>query len=136
MGAPDAHAKNYSVLIAPQGQVRLAPLYDVMSVLPYPGQYHAPKVRLAMSIGGEYRMHYIRARHWDRLADSVGLDPEQVQTLLVDLISAIPDVVNAMADDARQHDLDGDFVRRFAELVNRNAQRCVRLLEDGAMAID
>ncbi|MGA7305890.1 MAG: type II toxin-antitoxin system HipA family toxin, partial [Rhodothermales bacterium] len=36
LGAPDAHGKNYSILIAPGGQVRLAPLYDVISVLPYP----------------------------------------------------------------------------------------------------
>lgn len=131
LGAPDAHAKNYSVLIAPRGQVRLAPLYDIISVLPYPAQYHAPKVRLAMSIGGEYRMHHIRARHWDRLADSIGFDPQQVRQLLGGLISAIPDVVSAIANDAREHDLDGDFVDAFEASVNRNAHRCVRILEDG-----
>lgn len=32
----DAHAKNYSLLLAGR-QVRLAPLYDVASALPYPG---------------------------------------------------------------------------------------------------
>ncbi len=31
----DAHAKNYSLLLAGD-QVRLAPLYDIASALPYP----------------------------------------------------------------------------------------------------
>jgi len=136
VGAPDAHAKNYSVLIAPRGQVRLAPLYDVISVLPYPRQHHPPKVRLAMSIGGEYRMHYIRARHWDRLARSIGLEPEQVRQLLANFISAIPDAVTAIAEDARQNGLDGDFVDTFEESVIGNANRCMRVLEDDTMTTD
>lgn len=35
IGGTDAHAKNFSLLIAAR-QVRLAPLYDIASVLPYP----------------------------------------------------------------------------------------------------
>ena len=30
----DAHAKNFSLLIAPGPQIRLAPLYDLASALP------------------------------------------------------------------------------------------------------
>ena len=50
----DAHAKNYSVLLA-GGAVRLAPLYDIASALPYDDMY-VPKLRLAMRVGGEYRV--------------------------------------------------------------------------------
>ena len=32
----DAHAKNYAILIGAGGQIRLTPLYDVASTLPYP----------------------------------------------------------------------------------------------------
>ena len=35
IGGTDAHAKNYSILIGAGGRVRLAPLYDLVSVLPY-----------------------------------------------------------------------------------------------------
>src|SRR5207248_10152473 len=48
----DAHAKNYSVLIG-AGGVRLAPLYDVASALPYRG-VQLQKLALAMKIGGKY----------------------------------------------------------------------------------
>jgi serine/threonine-protein kinase HipA len=48
----DAHAKNYSLLIAEGPRVRLAPLYDLASVLPY-DEFDIHKVKLAMKVGGE-----------------------------------------------------------------------------------
>jgi serine/threonine-protein kinase HipA len=47
----DAHAKNYSLLLGQNGVVRLAPLYDLASILPYPA-VDMSKVKLAMKIGG------------------------------------------------------------------------------------
>ena len=49
----DAHAKNYSLLIA-SDQVRLAPLYDVASALPY--RVPQRELRLAMKLGTDYRV--------------------------------------------------------------------------------
>jgi len=53
----DAHAKNYSLLLSGP-QVRLAPLYDVASILPY-DEFDLRKVKLAMKIGGEYKLSQI-----------------------------------------------------------------------------
>src|SRR5260370_30518359 len=51
----DAHGKNYALLIGAQTRVRLAPLYDVASVLPY--QYiNNARVKLLRHLGGEYRL--------------------------------------------------------------------------------
>jgi serine/threonine-protein kinase HipA len=50
----DAHAKNYSLLLS-GGEVRLAPLYDIASALPYGTDEH--KLRFAMKIGGDYRVY-------------------------------------------------------------------------------
>jgi hypothetical protein len=55
----DAHAKNYSLLLA-DNQVRLAPLYDIASSLPY--CVHEKKLRLAMKIGGDYGVFPHRTR--------------------------------------------------------------------------
>jgi hypothetical protein len=52
IGGTDAHAKNYSLLMAGD-QVRLAPLYDIASALPY--GMHERKLRFAMKLGGDYR---------------------------------------------------------------------------------
>ena len=77
VGGTDAHAKNFSFLIGARGRAALAPLYDVASTLPYPGR-HPPRRKLAMKIGGESRLGYIRVRHWERFAAQVGLPPEEV----------------------------------------------------------
>lgn len=53
IGAPDAHAKNYSLLLQGSNRALLAPLYDVASGLPYDSLRQG--VHLAMSIGGENR---------------------------------------------------------------------------------
>jgi serine/threonine-protein kinase HipA len=61
IGGTDAHAKNYSLLHGGGGRVRLAPLYDLASVLPYPGM-DPRRAAMAMRIGGKYRLHDIRKR--------------------------------------------------------------------------
>ena len=42
IGGTDAHAKNVSLLIAGRGQVRLAPCYDLISILPYARELRKP----------------------------------------------------------------------------------------------
>ena len=66
----DAHAKNYSLLMAAGRSVRLAPLYDVASILPY-GDTDLHKAKLAMKIGGEYQLLLIGLRHWQKLARGI-----------------------------------------------------------------
>ena len=51
----DAHAKNYSLLLGDPPIVRLAPLYDVASILPY-DEFDLHKVKLAMKVGGKYKL--------------------------------------------------------------------------------
>ncbi|MEK6768577.1 MAG: type II toxin-antitoxin system HipA family toxin, partial [Gemmatimonadota bacterium] len=68
VGNGDAHGKNLSLLHDADG-VRLAPIYDVGSTLVYGGLSR----KLAMSVGGEYRFDFVRARHWERLAEDLGL---------------------------------------------------------------
>lgn len=55
IGGTDAHAKNYSILIGGEGLVRLAPLCDLASIFAY-ANIDPDKAKLAMKIGGEYRL--------------------------------------------------------------------------------
>ena len=80
LGAPDAHAKNYSILHAGDRRL-LAPLYDLASGLPYarsgaplgPPGGGAPWRTSAMSIGGERGLARIGAAQWERLAEDARL---------------------------------------------------------------
>lgn len=114
----DAHAKNYSLLLS-GSEVRLAPLYDLASALPY-DEMHAPKLRMAMRIGGEYRIAAIRARHWRRLAESGGLDPDAAVARIDDLAARTPDAFKAVA----VHDANGDLAERLCQRVTVHAERC------------
>ncbi len=59
--APDGHAKNFSIRVHPQGQHRLTPLYDVVSIWPVegngPNQFSMFKAKMAMNIF-EKNKHY------------------------------------------------------------------------------
>lgn len=120
----DAHAKNYSLLLA-SGQVRLAPLYDVASALPY--GTHERKLRFAMKIGGDYRV-FLHHNTWDNAANDLGLDPEAVLARVEKLATSAPD---AFADAASAPDvaaLERPLPARLIDLVNERAKRCLALL--------
>jgi serine/threonine-protein kinase HipA len=77
IGGSDAHAKNYSLLLHGD-QVRLAPLYDISSVLPYEDS-RGHKVKLAMKYGSEYRLLKIGGRAFDSVAKELGLSVDSVR---------------------------------------------------------
>lgn len=78
IGGTGAHAKNYSLRISagrPGGQVRLAPLYELSSQLPY--RERIPP-RVAIKIGKHYDVALIDATDWRRLARGCHLQEEWV----------------------------------------------------------
>jgi serine/threonine-protein kinase HipA len=118
----DAHAKNYSVLLN-GSEVRLAPLYDVASALPYDDMY-PPKLRLAMRVGGEYRVQGVIGRHWRRFADQNGLDADPLLAKIDDLAARAPDAFSAAARDPEIVQLASDLPERLVERVSARAAKC------------
>lgn len=120
----DAHAKNYSLLLA-NDQVRLAPLYDVASALPYGA--HEKKLKLAMKIGGDYAIFPSR-NTWPRASRDLGLDAEVLLDRVRELGALAPD---AFADAAKEPDiaeLDRPMPARLVDLVADRAARCMRVI--------
>jgi serine/threonine-protein kinase HipA len=122
----DAHAKNYSVLITSR-QVRLAPLYDVSSALPYDDMF-LPRLRMAMRIGGEYRLEGLGRRHWQRFATDNGLDPDAVTTRVADLAERLPASIRRAADKPAVRALNSELPGRLIERTRVHAARCHRAL--------
>ncbi len=81
----DAHAKNYSLLIGAGGRVRLAPLYDLASALPYDA-LNTKKLKLAMKVGKKYRLADIGPRDWSALAAEVGVKAKDMRDRVLDMI--------------------------------------------------
>lgn len=102
IGGTDAHAKNYSLLIGAGDEIRLAPLYDLSSQLPYPDLISQ---RVAMKIGDHYDFALVTPADWRALARSCALDEERIIGMLTDMARALPDVVSAAHAQARRDGL-------------------------------
>ncbi len=60
------------------------------SILPYPS-VDISKVKLAMKIGGEYRLRNIGLRHWQKLATALRLDDAELIDRIRAMVQALPD---------------------------------------------
>lgn len=127
IGGTDAHAKNYSVLIGP-GQVRLAPLYDIASILPYPRRVPIQKASLAMRIGREYRIRRIERRHWERLGEEMGLGADVVDRVR-QVVRAVPERMEEACAAARAAGIIHPVADVLRDAIRRNAAACLAALE-------
>jgi serine/threonine-protein kinase HipA len=123
----DGHAKNYALLLGGQGAVRLAPFYDLASVLPY-RQIDLNRAKLAMRVGGEYRLSNIGPRHWRRLAAEARTDPDSLIARIVGMAAALPDLVAAVQKEVEAEGLNHRTLSALAQRLKSRARRCqVRL---------
>jgi serine/threonine-protein kinase HipA len=127
IGGTDAHAKNYSILLA-GAQVRLAPLYDIASALAYDDMY-VPRLRMAMRIGGEYAVEATSGRHWRRFAQANLLDPDETIERIDDLASRTPDAFATVAEDKAVKALQSQLPARLVDQIATRAAQCHRQLE-------
>jgi serine/threonine-protein kinase HipA len=124
----DAHAKNYSFLIGVGGTIRLAPLYDIASALPYESMPEQ-KIKLAMKIGGKYRVRDIGPYAWQKCATELRLDPESVLAGVARMAAAIPDQVSALREREQEKGLSHPVVGRLVDAIAVRARRCARMME-------
>lgn len=120
----DAHAKNYSLLLS-GADVRLAPLYDIASALPY--GTHEKKLRLAMKVGGEYDV-YPRRNTWPQAAQELGLDADQLIARVRVVVAAAPDAFAAAAASPGVVALGRPMPAKLVDLVAERVRRCAALI--------
>ena len=123
----DAHSKNYSLLHAPGSFVRLAPLYDLASWLPYERDPNSTKVKLAMKIGGTYRLHEIDGKRWRKWAEEAGQDPLWVMACVETLVGNVIESVEKVRDDIAKS-LDIPFLHELARRIAERTKVCATLL--------
>ncbi|OXE35691.1 MAG: serine/threonine protein kinase [Phenylobacterium zucineum] len=129
IAGPDAHAKNYSLLIGASARIRLAPLYDIASILPY-DDYDLHKVKLSMKVGGEYGLLDIRRRHIERMAKDAKLSPEAVLARFKDLAQRLPDAASEAAAQAAEAGLTSHVIERLVSRLVKRARACLALCDD------
>jgi len=121
IGNSDAHGKNISLLMLPKGPV-LAPFYDLLSTRVY--AHYGLAEGLAMKIGGELEPRVIQKKHWELLAEEVGIKPKLVLTRVKAMSQRI--------EEARLPLFKGDFAPyrcdTLYQLMELIAEQCRRTL--------
>jgi serine/threonine-protein kinase HipA len=119
--------KNYALLIGAEGRVRLAPLYDLASVLPY-SQIDLQRVKLSMKLGGEYRFRYVHSRHWRKQAEELKVAPDElvarVSAVAKQIAEAAPEIERRMTKEGLIHPL----IHRLATRLVPRVTACRKLL--------
>ena len=128
VGATDGHAKNYSIVLAPEGLVALSPLYDLATAAPYPLQIPWQRMRLAMKLGGEYRMSWVRRRHLDRLGEAAAFSEGTIPERAQQLGELILDRISEVRRRGVQAGLDERQVNRWCRALGEHVARCLALL--------
>jgi len=119
IGGTDAHAKNFSILIGGGGLVRLAPLYDVASILAYP-RIDPMRAKLAMKIGGEYRLRDVGWENWRQFATSIQLPQNDLLDRARTMAENLPDVIGSEVASAKASGLDHPVLDRLSQkLISR-----------------
>lgn len=95
----DAHAKNYAIVHL-GSRVLLAPLYDLTSAsLLDPPKEVFHKGKMAMKIGGEYRLGHIKGRHLERAAQDLGVKADWMLETVSGYVSEVCGVVERALDE-------------------------------------
>lgn len=100
--APDAHAKNYSILLV-DSEVLPSPLYDITSVLPYPRVnaergFNLTNMAMAMSINGKFENALVLRSDWEELGRTLKIAPDQVIRWVTEVAERVPDAFTAAAE--------------------------------------
>jgi serine/threonine-protein kinase HipA len=122
----DAHAKNYSLLLGAR-RIRLAPLYDVASILPY-DDFDFQKIKLAMKIGGEYKLSQIGLHEWQKFAREMRIEADELVERLVTMARRLPDEVSAACDSATKEGLDAPIIEQLVKELTERAGVCRKSL--------
>jgi serine/threonine-protein kinase HipA len=124
LAATDMHAKNFSLLHArgtPRPSLRLAPFYDIASAWPYTRRMPIQKIRLALRIGGHYRLREILPRHFRKLALAGSHSPDGLLAMLGEVSSRLPDEAAALLKETSEKGMSRAVL---AKLVDGVAAQC------------
>lgn len=124
VGNSDAHGKNVSFLLLPEGPV-LAPFYDLISTRIY-GHFGLAE-GLAMGIGGENNPGAIQRKHWETLADELNIKPKFLISRVLVMANKIQSVRLKLFKEVFAP-YKCDSLYRLNELISDSCNKMIRIL--------
>ncbi len=115
VGNNDAHGKNFSLLYHGVGtanqEIRLAPLYDVVSTSYYPELSRD----MAMKIGGEYSSDKVTPKNFEQLAEEAGLAKPIVR-------NRVPELAEAVVANLDKAGIEHPVAEAVADLIRKRCE--------------
>jgi len=125
VGNMDGHAKNLSILYKNDGQVHLAPFYDLMSTNVYSGLSR----KMAFKIGGENRPDWLMGRHWKRFANEMEIKSSlvfrTVESVIKSVLMEVPSVKEEIEKQAISES-ERAFLDQLTRHIGKSAERALR----------
>ncbi len=129
IGAPDGHAKNFSLFLTPGGRYRMTPLYDIMSTQPnYAAkQLQRKEFRLAMAVGDKrhYHIDEIMPRHFLQNAKAAGVAEAKVEEVVATLAKSV-DAALERTVQAMPNVFSADFVEPIGEAMRTRVTKTMQ----------
>lgn len=120
VGNNDAHGKNFSLLYHGVGtanlEIRLAPLYDVVSTIYYPEL----SKDMAMKIGGEYSSDRVKPKDFEQLAEEAGLAKPIVKNRVPELAETLIENFEKAGIEQPVAEVVATLIRKRCETVRNN----------------
>ena len=127
IGNADAHGKNLAILHGRQGELRLAPLYDLVPTIAF--SEREIERTPALDIGNTRRIDQVDGTDWDLFARQTGFAPRmvrrRVQELAEQIIGALPAVLTELEHEGADVEL---LQRRAMHPITDNAKRILERL--------
>ena len=130
LGAPDGHAKNFSIFLLARSRFRLTPIYDVMSIWPVegngPNQFSRHDLKMAMAVSGKnrhYRFKDIQRRHFNAMAAACHVAAD-AEAQIAEVLKDTPGVIERIS--AR---LPAGFPAVVSDRILAGLQRSARSLD-------
>ena len=120
-GNSDGHAKNLSLLHQANGEIRLAPFYDLVCTRAVERiDYH-----LAFSVGDERNPGIVTLKHWDTLANQCGLRPQFLRNKVLDVAHGLLENLQPVRENFEN--LYGEYaaLQRVEQIVTKQCQRTI-----------
>lgn len=118
VGNADAHGKNFSLLYQ-NGDVALAPLYDLVCTAAYPSLSKT----LAMKIGGAASLANLSVKHWEHFARDVGLSVPFIKKRVSHLAQRVLEQLPWTLAQLQEQGLDDVALEGCAHLIALRAER-------------
>ena len=118
-----AHAKNLSLLYLQNGEIRLAPFYDLICTRAIERiDYH-----LAFDVGGQRDPAQITTKHWQRLASQCDVGPRFLMQLLQDTAASLLEKIDQSKGLFEAKYGDYPSLQRIEHVVKQQCKRVAEL---------